>query len=37
MSNSKKVHIALNVSDVNRSVAFYRAMFGADPVKWKPG
>src|SRR5207237_9969130 len=37
MSNSKKVHIALNVSDVNRSVAFYRAMFGADPVKRKPG
>lgn len=32
-----KVHIALNVSDVNRSVEFYRAMFGVEPVKWKPG
>lgn len=35
--NSKKVHIALNVSDVNRSMEFYRAMFGVQPVKAKPG
>lgn len=35
--NSQKVHIGLNVSDVERSVNFYRAMFGMDPVKWKPG
>lgn len=32
-----KVHIALNVSDVERSVAFYRAFFGAEPVKRYPG
>jgi catechol 2,3-dioxygenase-like lactoylglutathione lyase family enzyme len=32
-----KVHIALNVSDVNRSVEFYRGMFGVEPAKWKPG
>ncbi|MGH7825402.1 MAG: ArsI/CadI family heavy metal resistance metalloenzyme, partial [Candidatus Binatia bacterium] len=25
------------VTDVNRSVEFYRAAFGAEPVKWKPG
>jgi catechol 2,3-dioxygenase-like lactoylglutathione lyase family enzyme len=35
--NSQKVHIGLNVRDVERSVNFYRAMFGAEPVKWKPG
>lgn len=35
--NSQKVHIGLNVSNVERSVNFYRAMFGMDPVKWKPG
>ena len=35
--NSQRVHIGLNVSDVERSVNFYRAMFGTDPVKWKPG
>ena len=34
---SQKVHIGLNVGDVERSVNFYRAMFGMDPVKWKPG
>jgi catechol 2,3-dioxygenase-like lactoylglutathione lyase family enzyme len=32
-----RVHIGLNVSDLERSVHFYRAMFGMDPVKWKPG
>jgi catechol 2,3-dioxygenase-like lactoylglutathione lyase family enzyme len=37
MANSKKVHVGLNVNDVNRSVEFYRAMFGVEPVKWKPG
>ena len=37
MANSRKVHVALNVTDVNRSVEFYQAMFGAEPVKWKPG
>ncbi|HEY2922074.1 MAG TPA: ArsI/CadI family heavy metal resistance metalloenzyme [Candidatus Binatia bacterium] len=37
MDNSRKVHLALNVTDVNRSVEFYRAVFGSNPVKWKPG
>ncbi|HEV8342771.1 MAG TPA: ArsI/CadI family heavy metal resistance metalloenzyme [Candidatus Binatia bacterium] len=37
MSTARKVHVALNVTDVNRSVEFYRAVFGLEPVKWKPG
>jgi catechol 2,3-dioxygenase-like lactoylglutathione lyase family enzyme len=37
MANSRKVHVALNVTDVNRSVEFYRAVFGLEPVKLKPG
>lgn len=37
MTNQKKVHVALNVSDVNRSTEFYRAMFGIEPMKLKPG
>jgi catechol 2,3-dioxygenase-like lactoylglutathione lyase family enzyme len=37
MANSSKVHVALNVTDVNRSVQFYRATFGIEPLKWKPG
>jgi catechol 2,3-dioxygenase-like lactoylglutathione lyase family enzyme len=32
-----KVHVALNVNDVEESVRFYQAMFGAEPVKHKPG
>lgn len=32
-----KVHVALNVNDVDQSVRFYQAMFGAEPVKHKPG
>jgi catechol 2,3-dioxygenase-like lactoylglutathione lyase family enzyme len=32
-----KVHVALNVNDVDESVRFYQAMFGAEPVKHKPG
>ena len=32
-----KVHVALNVGDVEKSVGFYSAMFGVDPVKHKPG
>ncbi|MGB3613832.1 MAG: ArsI/CadI family heavy metal resistance metalloenzyme [Elainellaceae cyanobacterium] len=30
-----KTHVALHVTDLNRSVAFYQAMFGAEPVKLK--
>ena len=37
MSGQLKVHVALNVKDVDQSVQFYRAMFGVDPVKLKPG
>jgi catechol 2,3-dioxygenase-like lactoylglutathione lyase family enzyme len=32
-----KTHVALNVSNVEQSVAFYQAMFGVAPVKHKPG
>jgi catechol 2,3-dioxygenase-like lactoylglutathione lyase family enzyme len=37
MTTPQKVHVALNVSDVNSSVQFYRAMFGLEPVKLKSG
>jgi catechol 2,3-dioxygenase-like lactoylglutathione lyase family enzyme len=37
MDNQLKVHVALNVNDIEASVKFYRAMFGIDPVKLKPG
>jgi catechol 2,3-dioxygenase-like lactoylglutathione lyase family enzyme len=37
MSQQFKVHVALNVKDVEQSVRFYQAMFGMDPVKHKPG
>ena len=30
-------HLALTVSDLDRSVAFYRALFGTSPSKVKPG
>ncbi|HSQ19713.1 MAG TPA: ArsI/CadI family heavy metal resistance metalloenzyme [Blastocatellia bacterium] len=35
--NQLKVHLALNVNDVERSVQFYRTMFAVEPVKHKPG
>ncbi len=37
MGNTRKVHLALNVNDVEKSVQFYRTMFGLEPAKWKPG
>lgn len=37
MESTKKLHLALNVNNVEKAVEFYRAMFGEDPVKWKPG
>lgn len=37
MAQQVKVHLALNVGGLEESVKFYRAMFGTDPVKWKPG
>src|SRR5919109_4936122 len=30
-------HLALTVSNVERSILFYAALFGAEPVKVKPG
>ncbi|MBD2254993.1 ArsI/CadI family heavy metal resistance metalloenzyme [Nostoc parmelioides] len=30
-----KTHVALNVTNIEKSVAFYRAMFGLEPVKYK--
>jgi len=35
--NTFKTHIALKVSDIERSVAFYQALFETQPVKHKPG
>jgi catechol 2,3-dioxygenase-like lactoylglutathione lyase family enzyme len=31
------VQLALNVSDLDRSVAFYSKLFGAEPAKRRPG
>jgi predicted enzyme related to lactoylglutathione lyase len=30
-------HLALNVSDIGRSLPFYRALFGVEPTKVRPG
>ena len=32
-----KVHVHMHVSDLAKSREFYRAFFGAAPVKEKPG
>ncbi len=32
-----RVHIALTVSDLERSLSFYRVLFGAEPSKVRPG
>lgn len=32
-----RVQLALNVTDVDRAVAFYSKLFGAEPAKRKPG
>ena len=37
MSTTLKTHVALNTARFDESVAFYRAFFGAEPVKHKPG
>ena len=37
MSAPLKVHVALNTSRLEDSVAFYRAFFGVEPVKRRPG
>lgn len=35
--NALRVHVSLNVSDVARSIDFYRRMFGSEPVRVRPG
>ncbi|MBD2409548.1 glyoxalase/bleomycin resistance/dioxygenase family protein [Nostoc calcicola FACHB-389] len=30
-----KTHVALNVTNIEKSVAFYQAMFGLEPIKYK--
>jgi catechol 2,3-dioxygenase-like lactoylglutathione lyase family enzyme len=36
-AGSARVHMALVVSELERSIAFYRALFGAEPTKRRPG
>ncbi len=35
--DTNRVHVALAVSDLERSTAFYRRFFGTEPVKRRPG
>ena len=35
--NSSKLHLSLNVADVDRSTAFYTALFGVPPHKTREG
>lgn len=37
MSQTLKTHLALNTARFDDAVAFYRAFFGTEPVKHKPG
>ena len=32
-----RVHLALNVNDIDEAVAFYTKLFGAEPAKRRPG
>src|SRR5438874_7763641 len=34
---SSRVQLALNVSDIDRAVAFYAKLFGSEPAKRRPG
>jgi catechol 2,3-dioxygenase-like lactoylglutathione lyase family enzyme len=34
---SGRVQLALNVNDLNESIAFYRKLFGTEPAKLRPG
>jgi catechol 2,3-dioxygenase-like lactoylglutathione lyase family enzyme len=36
-ASALKVHIALNVSDIDASIAFYRRLFALEPAKVRPG
>lgn len=33
MKNATRMHVALNVADLDRSVAFYTTLFGCEPTK----
>ncbi len=35
MENQNKFHIGMHVSDINKTVEFYRHLFGSEPVKQK--
>jgi catechol 2,3-dioxygenase-like lactoylglutathione lyase family enzyme len=35
-ANLRKFHASLNVSDLNRSIAFYRVLLGTEPAKARP-
>jgi catechol 2,3-dioxygenase-like lactoylglutathione lyase family enzyme len=37
LAHALKVHVALNVGDVEASTAFYRRLFGIDPAKVRAG
>lgn len=37
MTQALKTHVSLNTARFDESVAFYRAFFGTEPVKHKPG
>lgn len=37
MMTTFKTHVALHVTDIEKSVAFYQAMFGVAPIKHKVG
>ncbi|SRR5581483_3154338 len=37
MSDTPRVHVHMTVSDLDRSRAFYEALFGVAPVKVRPG
>src|SRR5262245_15796774 len=36
MSDPVRFHISLNVTDLNKSVAFFRTLFGTEPAKARP-
>ncbi|HEX3870624.1 MAG TPA: hypothetical protein VHV77_09320, partial [Pirellulales bacterium] len=32
-----RFHLSLNVTNAERSLAFYRTLFGVEPAKWRDG
>ncbi|HEX2909295.1 MAG TPA: ArsI/CadI family heavy metal resistance metalloenzyme [Chloroflexia bacterium] len=36
-AGTTRVHVAINVSDVERSLPFYKILFGQEPAKLRPG